>query len=75
MKRLACLLPTLAGGRFSMVRPSPYALNGITDDRKTTNTTTDIIVSTLLETNCIHLKTVKRCYLILSQISTNDIND
>lgn len=75
MKRLACLLPTLAGGRFSIVKPSPYALNGITDDTKTTNKATQIIVSSLLEINHIQMKTVRRCYLILSQIFTNDIND
>ena len=46
-KRLACLFPIVAGGRFSMKRPSPCASKGttvVTKERSTNPQITDRIL-------------------------------
>jgi len=75
MKRLACLSPMLAGGRFSCARPSPCTSKGITEAmvrRSVSVQTADRVL--LIEINCIG-ENKQVFYLILGQILANDIND
>jgi hypothetical protein len=52
MKRLAFLLPTVAGGKFSMVKPSPYTARGIAENIEKRTRKLQII-SNVLEKNHI----------------------
>ena len=73
MKRLAFLLPTVAGGKFSIVKPSPYTARGIVENIEKRNM--KLQTNSVLEKNLIQKKLFVGFYLILGCISTNDIND